>query len=278
MSVRTSSASRNTERLAERRRRHRSRVRIALAVLALVLILLALIGLNQSAVRVSRVDVFGTTYPLEPLAREALRGSYAFIIPHDSIFFLPKQSIREHILRAYPSIAAVSIFRSGLTSVSIRVTSRTPVARWCGDTYHLSHTASTTEPSTEIPCYYFDTSGHIFGTSTDSALLNETLLYEPFAALQAPRIEDRVLPNANLLPDVFKMSRELSTMGARIAARIMYVLGKEVMAFTALNATKDTVPLADGSLEYVDLRFDGKLYLKRKGASVTNNAEQKVAP
>jgi hypothetical protein len=263
-------------------------------VLALVLILLALIGLNQSAVRVSRVDVFGTTYPLEPLAREALRGSYAFIIPHDSIFFLPKQSIREHILRAYPSIAAVSIFRSGLTSVSIRVTSRTPVARWCGDTYHLSHTASTTEPSTEIPCYYFDTSGHIFGTSTDSALLNETLLYEPFAALQAPRIEDRVLPNANLLPDVFKMSRELSTMGARIAAihihdgqvdlyaengtRIMYVLGKEVMAFTALNATKDTVPLADGSLEYVDLRFDGKLYLKRKGASVTNNAEQKVAP
>ena len=46
--------------------------------------------------------------------------------------------------------------------------------------------------------------------------------------------------------------------------RVTYVLGNEENAFTALASSKDTLNFSDGSLEYVDLRFDGKVYLKRK--------------
>jgi hypothetical protein len=44
----------------------------------------------------------------------------------------------------------------------------------------------------------------------------------------------------------------------------MYVLGSEQEAFTALVSAKDSLSLSDGSVDYVDLRFSGKVYVKRK--------------
>ena len=49
-----------------------------------------------------------------------------------------------------------------------------------------------------------------------------------------------------------------------LGTRVTYVLGDEQNAFTALTSARDDLNLADGSLEYVDLRFDGKVYLKKK--------------
>ncbi|MDO8566972.1 MAG: hypothetical protein Q7R58_02365, partial [bacterium] len=46
--------------------------------------------------------------------------------------------------------------------------------------------------------------------------------------------------------------------------RITYVLGREQDAFTALVSARENFNLADGSVDYVDLRFDGKVYLKKK--------------
>ncbi len=295
MSERASSVPRNPERLAERRRRQRKRLRIAFGIFCIALIALFIYGLNQSSVRVARIEIFGTSAELEPLVRGALSGRYAFIIPRDSIIFLPKTDIRERILSSYPSFAAVSIFRSGLTSISVRVTPRTAVARWCGDAYAPTPAhASTTERATESSCYFFDTNGFAFATSTEGAPLNDMRLYESFGALQSPVPRDHILPNADAMPNVFKMARELSTMGAIITdiyihdgqvdlyaddgTRIMYMLGKETAAFTALNSTRDSVELGSGAIEYVDLRFDAKLYVKRKGASVNRHANASATP
>ena len=285
MSARASSADRNAGRLAERRRLRRKRLRIALGLFALLVVVLTIVGLNQRAVRVARIDVYGTSVSLEPLIREALQGSYGFIIPRDSILFLPKQAIRNRILHAYPSIAAVSIFRSGLTSISVRVTDRTAVARWCGASYVPQTVGTTSEALGPNDCFYFDTNGFVYGTSTEATPLNDFRLYEPFPDFVVTEPGKHALPNTSTLPDVFKMARELQPLGARISAihihdsqvdlyaengtRIMYVLGKEAAALSAINSSRDSVSLADGSLEYVDVRFDGKLYLKRKGASVS---------
>ena len=79
---------------------------------------------------------------------------------------------------------------------------------------------------------------------------------------------------------MFDFARELATLGSpttRIAihdgevndylasgTRVTYVLGHEQDAFTALVSARENLNLSDGSLEYVDLRFDGKVYVKRK--------------
>ncbi|MFZ2500984.1 MAG: hypothetical protein WAW90_03320, partial [Minisyncoccia bacterium] len=93
------------------------------------------------------------------------------------------------------------------------------------------------------------------------------------------------LPNADAFPSAFDFARQLTTLGSpasRVAfhdgevddylvsgTRITYVLGNEQNAFTALVSAHKNFNLADGSIEYVDLRFDGKVYLKRKGDTVS---------
>ncbi|MDP1759930.1 MAG: hypothetical protein Q8L01_00440, partial [Candidatus Woesebacteria bacterium] len=49
--------------------------------------------------------------------------------------------------------------------------------------------------------------------------------------------------------------------------RVTYVLGNEQNAFTSLVSARENLNLADGSIDYVDLRFDGKAYLKKKAGS-----------
>ena len=74
-------------------------------------------GLQQPSVRISRIEVFGADASLTMIAREAMQGNYFGIIPRDSTFFLPASRIRTDLITAHPDIAAVSIFRNGLTSL-----------------------------------------------------------------------------------------------------------------------------------------------------------------
>lgn len=55
-----------------------------------------------------------------------------------------------------------------------------------------------------------------------------------------------------------------STYGAPEGLRISYLLGDEQNALTALVSAKSQLNLSDPTLEYVDLRFSGKIYLKRR--------------
>src|SRR3989344_3267565 len=45
--------------------------------------------------------------------------------------------------------------------------------------------------------------------------------------------------------------------------RVTYVLAHEQEAFTALVSGRANFNLADGSIDYIDLRFDGKVYVKK---------------
>ncbi|MBU6491124.1 hypothetical protein KGQ25_03185 [Patescibacteria group bacterium] len=93
------------------------------------------------------------------------------------------------------------------------------------------------------------------------------------------------LKDANRLPAVFDFARQVGTFGPAVAAivirgdetdffltsstnaftgpRITYLLGDEQNALTALVSAKSQLNLSDPTLQYVDLRFSGKIYLKR---------------
>ncbi len=174
------------------------------------------------------------------------------------------------MLAANSDIAAVSIFRNGLNSLSIKVDNRVPVARWCA--------------SLDGDCYLFDTDGFMYATTDSTSSpqatqpINPFVLYESLDASTSPI--GSTLPFAKDFPSVFDFARHLATFGSAVTSvaihdgevddvlasgtRITYVLGHEQDAFTALVSARDKFNLADGSVEYVDLRFDGKMYLKKK--------------
>ncbi len=279
MSARLSSVPHGSARLAERRRQRRRRVLITFVVLAILALAGLLYGLNQSAVRISEVTIYGADQSLSDVATSAMQGSYLGLVPRDSMFFYPDGQIRANIMAAHPEIASISIFHNGLTGLSIKVNDRVAVARWCPVENLISNGASS-KPSGVENCYVFDANGFVFAPA---ATTTETI--NPFA-VYAPLIGDVLEPlratiaRADELPSTFDFARQLATFGTEVTrvalrgdeiddylasgTRVTYVLGHEQAAFTALTSGKGSMNLGDGSLVYVDLRFDGKVYVKRK--------------
>ena len=271
MLERASSVPLSTARLAERRRLRRRRGLIAFIILLLLLLGAAIYGLWQSSVRVSTVLVYGEDQSLVTYAKTAMQGSYLGIIPRDSTFFFPASKIRAAILADHSGIAAVSIFRNGFTSISIKPDNRVSIARWCG----LAPT-----PDVEEYCYVFDANGYIFAaTATTTQTINTFILYAPLVGDTLEPLRASIA-HAGRIPSVFDFARQLDTQGSPVTrvvirgdevddylasgTRITYVLGHENTAFTALVSARENMNLADDSLDYVDLRFDGKVYLKKK--------------
>ena len=287
MSGRASSAERGS--LAARRRLRRRRAFIAACVLSVFAAGAAVYGLWQRPVRISRVVVYGADQSLASVVTAVLRGTYFGIIPRDSAFFVPENDIRARVLSAHPEIAAVSVFRDGLTGLSVRADRRVPIARWCGASrpgIAASAASSTPAAAAAEGCYLFDAQGFVYASmdSTSSpqapsdAAVNPFSVYEAVATTGSPI--GTTLPHADRFPLAFDFARQLSVFGSPASAvvlrgdeaddylasgtRITYVLGREQDALAALTSARANLDLADGSLEYVDLRFPGKMYVKRK--------------
>ncbi|OGG64416.1 hypothetical protein A3C94_02440 [Candidatus Kaiserbacteria bacterium RIFCSPHIGHO2_02_FULL_55_17] len=286
------------ERFAQRRWLQRRRVFVAFCILLAVLSGVLVWGLWQSSVRISRVQIFGppslgsfggasANQALAEIAASAMQGSYLGIIPRDSFFFFPESAMRAGILAAHPDIAAVSLFRNGLTGLSIQIHERVAIARWCGSTSSPQAVAPTA--GADEYCYLFDANGYVFSAAdvASTTPVNNFTLYAPLdsarggppAVSEVEPLRATVVRNAQL-PSAFDFARQLATLGSPVAkiilrddevddiltngTRITYVLGREQDAFTALVSASANLDLADGSIEYVDLRFDGKVYLKKK--------------
>ena len=278
------------EPLKVRRQKARKRLRIIALVSALVLVVALATLLWQPFVRVSVVEAEGPhAEEVEMLAREAIEGTYFFALPKNSIFIYPELSMREHILRTYPDIVAVSVSRTSFTSLHLKSVPRTSAFMWCG--------ASALTPE---PCYQADAEGLVFGqvanqgalfvdaagtgpaTSTEPDL-GTLRIYAPLE--QEPEDEGTPLRahvvGAGRLPDALRFVKAMKLLNVGIVSveirgdeadlytpqgtRITYILGREVEAAALAASAFPTLKLNDGSLEYVDLRFEGKVYLKRRG-------------
>lgn len=260
-----------SERFLERRRTKRRRTVIALLVIILLAFGGVLYQVWQSPVRISQVEIFGADQSFAKYAHAAMEGSYLGIVPRNSTFLYPARAIRAAIMREHPNVAAVSIFRKGLTGLSIKVSERVGIARWCG---------KAPTPGVEEYCYVFDANGLVFAPADQSAApINSFTLYGPLRddAQEPLRAE---LASAENLPSTFDFARQLDTFGSAVTrvvirgdevdqhlesgTRVTYVLGNEQNAFTALVSARENLNLADGSVEYVDLRFGQKMYVKKR--------------
>ena len=292
-------SSRGLARLAERRRRRRQYLYAAGGVLAVLFVGLVIWGFWQPAVRIEKVSVTGASDAVATLAKQALRGTYLHVLPRDSAFFYPASSIRRAVLGAYPGIAAVAIRRIGANELHIVATDRVAVARWCGAhadasfqqcyffdpngfvfatttpiiraaSLSASSSASTTMPTPAVV-------NPALAASVSAPPLDAFAVYEPMATGTVP--VGSTLPHADTFPKIFAFAHKLAVFGAQVRSIsirdgeiddrlssgtvVKYVLGQGSQAFSALNAAKSDFNLANGSVEYVDLRFSGKVYVKR---------------
>ncbi len=238
-------------------------------------------GLWQPFLRIRAVIVIAGDPSLASYADAALSGRDFWILPRDTTLLPPEGAIRRAILAAHPEIAAVSVYHAGLNTLAIRADARTPVARWCG----------TTPPGQGVipSCYLFDPSGFIYAsaptTATSTAAtstgetLNDFVLYAPLVSSTTEAVRATIAA-ADALPAAFNFARELSAFGSPVTSIaihdgeaddtlasgsvILYLLGNENGAYTALKSAQGQFNLADGSVAYVDARFSGKLYVKPK--------------
>lgn len=155
-------------------------------------------------------------------------------------------------------------------------------------------------PTADRRCYLFDPSGFLYATAR-TAFLTEDASASPFVAESgvaqaltpfvlfdslAPGTQSLLgatLNDATRLPAIFDFARRLKSLGPSVdtvvirntevdlfltsttvpAPRITYLLGDEQNALTALVSGKGELNLSDPTLQYVDLRFSGKIYFKR---------------
>lgn len=264
--------------LRERRERVRNRVSGLIFIVVVLLVGAVVYGFWRTEVRVSEIRVHDV--PNEELAttraKEILAGKYFGILPRDSIFFYPEKELQTAILDALPSLTRVSVARESFTALALTGERREAAFHWCG--------MSGAEFSlTEASCYEADTAGFIFARVGDVPEMASSTMLRIYAPLEeggdgASPIR-RTVVGTGYLPNLLEFVQAVKGFGLPVLStfiqgdeaelfvtpktRIMYVLGKEAEAIRNAEAGFKDLNLRNDSIEYVDLRFDGKLYVKR---------------
>lgn len=275
--------------LRERRKKARKTGLIVTAVLSVVVLAVLIYVLWLPALRIQKVEATGpNAEAVAATARGSLAGRYAFILPRDSIFFFSKDTMRETVIAAHPEISALSISRSSFNSLKLSGTSRASSFIWCG-----------TNIDTPIPdgtCFEADAEGLVFRSATVSTttVVLSTGSSTPasagdlriFSALVPERAEGESpigarVSRAESIPDALRFVKAIRGLGLPVSSlglrddeadlwlsgptRITYVLGHEEEAAQLAASVIPTLDLTDGTIQYLDLRFKGKAYVKRFG-------------
>ncbi len=262
------------EPLKKRRKKTQKAALIVFGVLSLVLVGMLFYVAWLPALRITSVAATGPhAEEAETLARQSIQGTHAFVLPRNSLFFVPESDIRASILRAHPDIEAVSISAAGLTTLTIRTLPRPEAFVWCGVAPEVR------EPT----CYSANAEGLIFApVSLERASTTPALsIFAPVEGREGESPIKARIGYASRIPEVLRFVKAMQSLGAdvvsltirgdeadlvtRAGTRLTYVLGREQEAAGVAASVFPQLALNDGSILYVDLRFSGKAYFKRAG-------------
>jgi cell division septal protein FtsQ len=263
--------------LKKRRKKAKKALVIVLGILAVLLFAGALYAIWLPMFRADQVVASGPhAEEAKAIAESALHGTHAFIVPRDSLFFIPESAIRARILEAYPDVEAISITADGLDTLRITLLPRAEAFLWCGAAYG--------DPSAR--CYSANAEGLVFAElPPDAATSTEALrIYAPVEGGDGVSPVKGRITGALHIPEVLRMVKAMQSLGADVAAaamrgdeadlytdagtRLTYVLGREEEAAGIAASVFPQLSLNDGSIAYVDLRFPGKAYFKRTDTGV----------
>lgn len=265
------------EPLRKRRKKEKKALIIVLGI-AFALLLAGMFYLAwMPQLRIQEVRASGPhAEEAKVLASAAITGTHAFVLPRNSLFFVPENDIRARILKAYPDVEAVSLSTDGLNVLMVVMHTRVEAFLWCG--------VAPLGEGSDV-CYRTNAEGLIFG-EIDPAVASTSEMLKVYGALVGQEGETPVrahISYASRIPDVLRFVKALESLNADVGSlvlrddeadvytkagtRITYVLGREAEAAGTAASVFAQLSLNDGSISYVDLRFAGKAYFKRAGAA-----------
>ncbi|MES2225190.1 MAG: hypothetical protein V4480_00070 [Patescibacteria group bacterium] len=268
--------------LKQRRKQKRRYAGYVALFVLLILIAGFFYALWRPALRVQSVSVHGPdSETVQQIARSKLSGTYFYLIPRNSIFFLPTSKVRAAVLDASPDVAAVSFARTSFSSLEVTTTSRATAFVWCG--------TSIDTPYPNGGCFDADIEGFLFKASdpvsvgTASTTGTQTRVFD---TLDRDIVEGQPplrahISYASALPDALRFVKAIRDLNVPVSAlalrgdeadlwvggptRITYVLGHEEDAIQLAASSLANLTLTNGTIQYVDLRFPGKVYIKKYG-------------
>lgn len=279
----------------ELRIRNRNMMFATLGLLALVFGLFVLL-LYKPFFRFSTIRVVGAeslhTSDIGTEAQQVLREKYIWIIPKASWVTYPRKALRTHITNSFSRIEELSFSTDRFDTLVIKVKEWDPAYLWCG---YLSSTEENVEiaPVPDLPeCYYMDEQGIIFSEAPYFSNGVYVMMYTTDPSYHSVGMDDQVLS-----PELFKRAlairdvlytRGLSVSymvfeshndvrigidyihGVRIPDALVWVnldmSDQEIATMFALvlghTTFNDRFAIQSDDLEYIDLRFSGKILFR----------------
>ncbi len=245
----------------------------------------ALIGFayftNSERVKITNISTKGnlTVSDKEIIAsvRQIISDKYLYIFRGDSAFTIPRKKITSALINAWPSIEKIKVEADDRNALIIEIKERKAAALWCGE----SEEDFLSEGPAE--CYYVDKSGYLFSKSPN---FSDGVFLKFFGKLMGEEIIDSFLEDSSSFYDRLTFAKSLSELDIDIrkafyshdgqfvlrASQNFFILLDSLSPleriFKNLSAVVRQEILTDdplyglSKLEYIDLRFDNKVYYK----------------
>lgn len=238
--------------------------------------------LRLPVLQITTVAVSGTTIVSNDDVRNhietMLSGSYAFVIPKRSALVYPKKKILLSLAETFPRLKDLSLRLENTQKISLTTAERAGVYLWCGEVF-----------SNTTPCFYMDEHGYLFAPApTFSGAIYRKFFGGTIAKnvrtvgnqiLETKAFEDITLfadgleaiglaPNAvilgqetNELLTSFPVKNNWGRIIVRTDSDLSAVLSY-IQAAILVDPLKTKLATNRNGLEYIDLRFDKKVYYK----------------
>jgi len=152
----------NKDRIQNLKKKRRLRLKRKIArivVFGILIVTILSIVAHLNKITITEIKIEGNTVTntgvIESIAESKMADSYALLFPKKNIFLYPKRAIRDQIITNIKRISAVSIERTSLHSIVIKITEREGQYLWCG----ISDSISGKQ------CFFLDSKGYIFSTA-----------------------------------------------------------------------------------------------------------------
>ncbi len=210
--------------------------------------------------RITGVSIQGARHTdvqaLEQDIQSLIHGYRYGIVPNENIFLYQKKHLEDVIVQTYPSVEAVTLSLDIHRQLIIHIKDRKPLGVWCEDECYLYDTAgvifkrSFTYTGPLFVSWKRDVSSpiHMLDTVSCQGLCTDPVFVD---FLREYRVEKAVL-HENML--------ELMSADG-------YTIKSGFVASTTMAHMRDVVenkPDILKNLEYIDVRFDNKLFYKER--------------
>jgi hypothetical protein len=268
-----------SEKSALKKKKKNKILIISLSLVAFLFLILIPTVTHLPFIKISKVNIVGAELiskeEVESLVKADLKGNYAFIFSKANAFIYPDNLILKNLKETFPEISKVEVLREDLKTLQVTIVEREPMALWCDD-------------SVESLCFFVDEKGEIYSKApqfsqgayirfregVDPPGLGQFIFKDNFLEVLnfAKKVKSLDLPITYIIPRVEDEDYDIHISGG---GKIIFSLREDLSAVSErleyyLKDKNSVKSLSEfiKNLDYLDLRFGKKLFLKEKEAMV----------